>query len=370
MSRQILVAQYIRNHFLYNGSVANLILPGLIDPHVHLRDPGQTEKEDFYTGTTAALAGGYTTVLDMPNNKIPVTSEKILDEKIAIAKEKIVCAVGFFFGSMGDNLEEFEKVTGKVHGLKLYLDETTGNYVLPSEKLANIYQAWSSANGPILVHAEEKKVEAVITIVRKTGKRTHICHISLALELEMIIQAKQEGLPITCGVTPHHLFSIDNDEKHLGPFGKMKPPLRSKKDVAFLWKNLSAIDVIESDHAPHTIEEKQSSNPPYGVPGLETTLPLLLTATSENRLTIDDVIRLCHTNPAKIFGIKTDRETNVEIDPDSSFTIHQSSLLTKCRWSPFNGWKVKGNVIRVFIRGTKVFEEGKILAKPGFGRIL
>jgi len=141
-----------------------------------------------------------------------------------------------------------------------------------------------------------------------------------------------------------------------------------------LWKNLRYIDVIESDHAPHTIEEKEGKNPPFGVPGLETTLPLLLTAASEKRLTIEDIIRLCHTNPAKIFGIRqfdsSNYRTKVEADLSEKYTIENKSLLTKCKWSPFDGMKVKGKVKRVFIRGKKVFENGKVLVKPGFGEIL
>ena len=396
--------------------IGKLLLPGLIDPHVHLRDPGQTNKEDFYTGTAAALAGGFTTILDMPNNKIPITTLEILNEKIKIAKEKIVCDVGFHFGSLGDNVNEFEKVKNKVMGLKLYLNKTTGNFLINKHLLKTIFSAWQKTSNttsldsagvlkkPILVHAEDKMLNIVIKLVKKLGNKTHVCHISTASDLKQIIKAKREGLKITCGVTPHHLFLTENDVKRLGAFGKMKPQLASKKDQDFLWKNLKYIDVVESDHAPHTIEEKigkargdttgrapnsahlsetdgalvggkvgagpRALNVPFGVPGLETTLPLLLTAVSEKRLAIEDVIRLCHTGPARIFGVKTNSKTKVIVDLNSSFIIHNSSLFTKCGWSPFNGWKVKGKVLRVFIRGKKVFDNNKILAKPGFGKII
>jgi len=365
--------------------MSKLILPGLIDPHVHLRDPGQTQKEDFYTGTCAALAGGFTTILDMPNNKIPIATSAKLDEKIKIAKEKIVCDVGFYFGSLGDNLNEFPKVINKVAGLKLYLSLTTGGFIIDKNKLEQVFKVWQKISitpsldsagvlsyfeKPILVHAEDKMLDIVIKLAKKLGNKVHVCHISIIEDLKQIINAKEKGLKITCGVTPHHLFLAEHDVKRLGPFGKMKPPLQSKKDQEFLWKNLKYIDVIESDHAPHTIEEKRGKVPPFGVPGLETTLPLLLTAVSEKRLNIKDIIRLCHTNPAKIFNIKTDPETKIEIDPNSSFIIHNSSLFTKCGWSPFNGWKIKGRVKRVFIRGKKVFENGKILAKKGSGKVI
>lgn len=353
--------------------MAIIRLPGLIDPHVHLRDPGQIHKEDFYTGTCAALAGGYTTIIDMPNNKNPITTLERLKEKQIIAKEKIVCDVGFYLGSLGDNFNEFKKVKGRVMGLKLYLNETTGNFLIDKKILNDIFIAWDS-NKPILLHAEDEAVEYVIKVAKQTQKRVHFCHISTSFDLTQIIKAKEQGLPITCGVTPHHLFLTEAEGKLLGSLGKMKPPLRSKKDVAFLWKNLRAIDVIESDHAPHTREEKKGDPPPFGVPGLETTLPLLLTTVSQNRLKMEDIIRLCHDNPVKIFGIVCSNDSNhrskIEIDLNKRFTIENRNLFTKCGWTPFNGWKVKGKVIRVFLRGEKVFEDGKITAKMGSGHII
>ena len=343
-------------------------LPGLIDPHVHLRDPGQTEKEDFFTGTSAAVAGGYTTVFDMPNNKQPITTFERLKEKMSIAKEKILCDVGFYFGSLGDNFSEFEKVKKKAIGLKLYLNETTGNFLIDKQTIGTIFAAWNG--GVIAVHAEDDAVATVIAAVKKTGKRAHFCHISLASDLKQISQAKNEGLPISCGATPHHLFLTDADAKRLGPFGKMKPFLKSKKDVDYLWSHIDEIDVIESDHAPHTKQEKESENPPYGVPGLETTLPLLLTAVSEGRLAIDDIIRMCHTNPARIFDIAISENTYTEVDLNTKYSIRNTALFTKCAWSPFAGRKVTGKVVKTVIRGKTVFENGKILAKPGSGHIV
>jgi dihydroorotase-like cyclic amidohydrolase len=349
--------------------MAILTLPGLIDPHVHLRDPGQTEKEDFYTGTAAALHGGYTTLLDMPNNLLPVTSLERLEEKVASAREKIVCDVGFYFGSLGDNLDRFLQIQNSVFGLKLFLNHTTGDYIIDEEKLSAIYTAWPGKK-PILVHAEDKAVELVIRIIKETGKRTHICHVSNKFELDQIITAKEKGLPITCGVTPHHLFLSSEDEGVLGPLVKVRPPLRSREDVAYLWKHLRAIDVIESDHAPHLLEEKRSDNPPNGMPGLETALPLLLTAVSENRLSIDDVIRLCHTGPARCFGVPIHHNTNVTVDVHAAYEIKNENLFTKSKWSPFAGQKVRGKVRSVILRGTTVFENDKVLAAPGSGHLL
>ncbi len=351
-------------------------LPGLIDPHVHLRDPGQTEKEDFYTGSRAAIAGGFTTILDMPNNKIPITTLILLKEKIKIAKQKTACDIGFYFGSIGDNLEEFDKVKNLAYGLKLYLNQTTGGYIINEKLLRKIYKEWNRATRgkkPILLHAEEDVLQSVEKTLKETKHPTHICHVSSKKELTKIIQFKKEGLPITCGVTPHHLFLTEDDLKKAGPYGLMKPSLKTKHDQEYLWKNLQFIDIVESDHAPHTIDEKESVKPPFGVTGLETTLPLLLTAVAEKRLTINDIIRLCYTNPAKIFNIKFDysnNQTKVEVDLSRKYTIKNENLFTKCKWSPFNGWKAKGKVDTVFIRGIKVFENDRILTNPGSGKII
>lgn len=344
-------------------------LPGLIDVHVHLRDPGQTEKEDFLTGTSAALAGGFTTVLDMPNNKIPATSIEVLKEKQKIADKKIACDVGFYFGSMGENLKDFEKVYREVFGLKIYLNQTTGNYIVDEKVFKKICQAWPKGK-PILLHAESDVIGQMIEIAGQAGQRIHICHISSETEFQTIIDAKKKGYKVTCGVTPHHLFLTVDDEKKIANFGKMKPSLKSQKDVDFIWENLKYIDVIESDHAPHTIEEKNSEKIPFGVPGLETTLPLLLTAVSKNKLSINRLIELCFENPKHFFNIKTDKNTWIEVDTKEEYIIDNKKLLTKCGWSSFAGRKVKGKVKKVFIRGIKVFENGNILVKPGFGKVI
>lgn len=346
-----------------------ITLPGLIDPHVHLRTPGQSEKEDFTSGTKAALAGGFTTVLDMPNNSIPITTRALLKEKQALAKQQIVCDTGFYFGSLGENLDEFVNVQDGVMGIKIYLNQTTGNYRVDGRTFAEICERWSR-NLPILLHAEEDVLEEMIEIGHQAGQKLHICHVSSQKELEAVITAKQKGYLITCGVTPHHLFLNAEQGVDLGPFGTMKPVLRPQEDVTFLWDHLADIDVIESDHAPHTREEKQNENPPYGVPGLETTLGLLLTAVSQNKLTVADIIRLCHEVPAKIFAIPTDPETRVEIDENEKWTVKNNELFTKCQWSPFDGQELIGRVKRVYIRNTKVFEDGKIIATPGFGKVL
>lgn len=343
-------------------------LSGLVDPHVHLRDPGQTNKEDFFTGTSAALAGGFTTVLDMPNNVEPITTLERLEAKIAIARSRAVSDIGFHFGTLGDNFAEFPKVIDKVTGLKIYLNVTTGNFIIDKDKLVDIYKAWPGSK-PILLHAEDDVSELVGHTLKAVPKTTHVCHVSSRAELEFVIKAKDAGLPITCGVTPHHLFLTDKDTEQLGALGRMKPFLKPQADQDFLWQHLDYIDVIESDHAPHTWAEKEGANPPFGVPGLETTLPLMLTAEAEGRITRDQLLDRLHINPARIFGIATDDTTHIEVDMDE-YEIRNEEVLTKCGWSPFAGRRVVGKVTRTVLRGETVFENGKVLAEPGSGRIL
>jgi dihydroorotase-like cyclic amidohydrolase len=232
-----------------------------------------------------------------------------------------------------------------------------------------IFRSWPK-HLPILLHAEEATFEEALAVVKKYPRKTHLCHLSTKYELKKVIEAKESGLPVTCGVTPHHLFLTQADEKALGAWGKMRPPLRSARDVSFLWKHLQAIDCVESDHAPHSSEEKQSDEPPNGVPGLQTTLPLFLTAVSEDRLQMHDVIRLCHDGPAKIFNVRQGKGTFVEVDLQKKYTLDESTFHTKAGHSPFHGWNARGRVLRTYIREKKVFENGKILVPPGFGMVI
>jgi carbamoyl-phosphate synthase/aspartate carbamoyltransferase/dihydroorotase len=220
-----------------------------------------------------------------------------------------------------------------------------------------------------LLHAEDDVSEIVMRTLGSVSKQTHICHVSSQAELEFVMRAKEAGLPITCGVTPHHLFLTDKDAEKLGPYGHMKPFLKPAKDQKFLWDHLDAIDIIESDHAPHTKAEKDSDTPPFGVPGLETMLPLMLTAAEEGRLTHKQVIEKLHTNPAAIFNVAVDDTTSVEVDM-TEYIIKNEDLLTKAGWSPFAGRRVVGRVKTVHLHGKKVFANGKVLAKPGSGTIL
>ncbi|MDO8503654.1 MAG: amidohydrolase family protein [bacterium] len=346
-----------------------LKLPGLIDPHVHFREPGATHKEDFTTGSAAALSGGVVAVIDMPNNPTPTVDRLSLENKEEIAKNKSLCDYGFHFGaSPNDNTSEFEKVKDRVAGLKVYMNQTTGNLLIEDDQLIEkVFAAWPK-DKPLLVHAEEGTCEKALELAKKVGRRLHICHISLAHEIRLIKKAKEEGFPVTCEVTPHHLLLTQEDAKRLGPYGRMKPFLAGRTDVETLWENIDFIDMVATDHAPHTREEKESDTPPFGIPGLETAFPLMFTKVKEGRLQLQDLIRLMFDGPKKVFSIETAENTFIEVDPDEEYILSESDLKTKCGWSAFIGWKLRGGVKRVTIRGKLVYENGKILAKPGFGK--
>ncbi|MFZ2513073.1 MAG: amidohydrolase family protein, partial [Candidatus Saccharimonadales bacterium] len=268
-----------------------LRLPGLVDVHVHLREPGQTDKEDFASGTRAALAGGFTTVCDMPNNAEPITTPERLEAKIALASKKAVCDIGFHYGTLGDNLGTFAQAAKHAVGLKVYLNNTTGGYTLDPARLKEIYAAWPREQ-VVLLHTEEDTIDIAIESLETLDRPVHVCHMPSRAVLEKIIAAKQKGLPVTCGVTPHHLFLNEDDVPRLGVYGMMKPPLKTKADQEFLWGHLSDIDIFESDHAPHTHEDKAAGA--FGVPNLETTLPLLLKARAEGKITLEQIIDKCH----------------------------------------------------------------------------
>ena len=342
-----------------------LRLPGLVDVHVHLREPGQTAKEDFSTGTRAALAGGFTTVCDMPNNAEPITTPERLEAKIALASKKAVCDIGFHYGTLGDNLDTFAQAAKHAVGLKVYLNNTTGGYTLDPARLKEIYAAWPREQ-VVLLHTEEDTIDIAIESLEGLDRPVHVCHMPSRAVLEKIIAAKQKGLPVTCGVTPHHLFLTEEDVPRLGVYGKMKPPLQSRADQEFLWAHLSDIDIFESDHAPHTHEDKAAGA--FGVPNLETTLPLLLKARAEGKITLEQIIDKCHTKPSEIFGLSTDESTYVEVKMEP-YVIQNEGLQTKCGWSPFAGTEVPGRVQKVVLHGATVYENGEFLAVP-YGRTL
>lgn len=346
-----------------------ITLPGLIDVHTHLREPGATQKEDFETGTKAAIAGGYTTILDMPNNPIPTISEEALEQKIDLAKGRIYTDVGFNFGATPTNSHYYGQVKDKVFALKVYMNHTTGNLLMEDQKaLEDVFSKWPKGK-VVMVHAEGETLQKAVTLAKRFNQKLHVCHVASKKEIEFIRKAKRDGLEISCEVSCHHLFLTEIDAERLGPYGMMRPPLASEEDQKALWDNLDFIDMIASDHAPHTKEEKETPGKVVnGVPGLETSLPLLLTAVKIGKISLEKVIELTSKNPRRIFQVPNQPETEVEVDLEEKYQIDSKNLYTKCGWTPFEGIEVVGKIKKVVLRGKVVFEDGKISGP--FGKVI
>jgi carbamoyl-phosphate synthase/aspartate carbamoyltransferase/dihydroorotase len=349
-----------------------LKLPGLIDPHVHVREPGQTHKEDWDTATASALAGGVTMILAMPNTKPPIFDAETLDLALDAAKGKARCDYGQYLGAGPDNAAEVTRLAPKAAALKMYLDSTFGQLRLDDMTLwMEHFRLWPDGT-PIVTHSESRSMAAAIWMAQLFDKPIHIAHISLREEVLLIKEAKSHGVKVTCEVCPHHLFLSQDDIPDITQGhpsrGEVRPRLATQKDVEALWENLDVIDCFATDHAPHTLAEKDGENPPPGFPGVETMLPLLLTAVSEGRLTINDIIQRSVINPRRIFKLPEQSETWVEVDENAEYEIKATDLHSRCGWTPFEGWKVKSKVRKVVLREKTAFEDGKVLAEVGYGR--
>lgn len=363
-----------------------LKLPGLIDPHVHVREPGQTHKEDWDSATQAALAGGVTMILAMPNTKPPIFDAETLNLALDAAKAKARCDYAQFLGAGPDNAEILPALASKAAGLKMYLDSTFGELRLNDMTLWMPHFQKFPKDFPIVLHSESRTMAAGILFAAIYDRPIHIAHISLREEILLIKAAKERGIQVTCEVCPHHLFLTASslsgategstvEERHStsgfalrSGRSEVRPRLATQKDVDALWENLNVIDCFATDHAPHTVAEKDSENPPPGFPGLETLLPLLLTAVDQKRLTLDDIIQRSVINPRKIFKLPEQPETWIEVDEDATYEIRAADQVTRCGWTPFEGWKVKGKVRKVVLYGKTAFEDGKILIEQGYGR--
>ncbi len=378
-----------------------LILPGAIDSHVHFRAPGGESREDWLTGSRAAVSGGVTTVLDMPNNNPAAKTLHLLREKRRTAEKLSLCNFGFFLGAANDNAREIMKL--EKGAVKLYYGSSTGSLLTNEERMVKaIFEICRKKNLLVAVHAESESImnenmkrfrdhdnpnpkihseirsmecetEAVkelLGIQRKTGNRLHFCHISTAEAAGIITEAKEGNSNITFEVCPHHLFLSEADYKRLGNFAKVNPPLRTKKDCRTLWNFVKGgrVDIIATDHAPHTLEEKKRDywHAPSGIPSVENMLPLLLNECSKGEIPPEKIAQLVCENPAKIFGMKSKGHIKdgfdadlVVVDMQAERTIQNEKQYTKCRWSPYDGWRLKGWPVMAIVNGNIVFERGK-----------
>lgn len=345
-----------------------LEFPGLIDPHVHLREPGATHKEDFGSGTAAALAGGFTIVLAMPNTQPPLIDRESMKVAKSAASANAYCDYGIFLGAGAENVSVALSQANEVCGLKMYLDQTYGPLRLDSLGVLHDHVSRWPKERPIAAHAEGLSLAAILLLANMYSKPIHVCHVSRKDEIILIRRAKEMGYPVTCEVTPHHLFLSDEDIPDIGDGrSEVRPRLATKADQQALWENLDVVDCFATDHAPHTLEEKDSDNPPPGFPGLETALGLLLTAVNEGRLTIEDLVTRMFTNPRKIFHLPEQPETEVQVDLNATWDVRAGEFHSRSAWSPFEGMKLRGRVSKVILRGELVYQDGEIYAPKGYG---
>lgn len=393
----------------------HITLPGLIDPHVHLRDQKLAHKEDFISGTSAAAAGGVTTVLDMPNNN-PVTNDVVsLKKRIDFAKERVIVNVGFFSALPKEIKQISEIVEAGAVGFKIYFSKQIGGIdINDNQKLIETFKEIAKTKVPIAVHAEESKIieknkkelqkngkndintylqvhspkaekesiRCIVKLMKKTRVHMHFCHVSSSEGLDEIVIGKKSGLQISCEVTPHNLFLTSKKYNDFGYLGLTDPPLRTQRDTSALWKGLKQghINLIASDHAPHCLDEKNTSDlwdVKPGIPGLETTLLLLLKKVNDGSLTISELVRLTAEEPAKLFNLKNrgfikkgNSADLVIVNVKKKFKIDPSIFYSKAKYSPFNKTSGVGKPVKTFVNGRLIMEDGIIFSNSFFGSII
>jgi len=359
-----------------------LVLPTLIDPHVHFRTPGSQYKEDWKTGSLAALTGGITTVIDMPNNNPPTIDCKTLMAKKELINSQKDSKIKYYLylGATDNNLDEIKKCKNEIIGVKIFMGSSTGNLLIDKKEIQEkIFKKCAELNLLVAVHAEDettiqnnildlpnnkpsdhskirskkaaiKAVTQALQLSKKYKTKLYILHVSTAEEIKLIKKAKKKGVNVYAEVTPHHLFLNKNDYKTLGTKALVNPPLRTKKDNEALWNAIKTgiIDTIGTDHAPHTLKEKekQMGVAPGGLPSIENYLSLLLTAYDKGKITMEKIVELTHTNPQKIFGIPETKDL-VIVDLEKEKIIKNKKQKTKCLWTPYDGWIAKGLPIAI-----------------------
>ena len=376
------------------------ILPGVIDTQVHFREPGMTHKEDLETGSRAAVMGGVTAVFEMPNTRPPTVSAEALADKLERAEARMHCDHAFYIGGTRDNaakLGELERLPGCC-GVKVFMGSSTGDLLVDDEKTLGLIL--KNITRPAAFHSEDehrlrermseridgdpsshpkwrdeqaalRSTERLLRLARRAGKRVHILHVSTAQELPMLAANKDLA---SVEVTPHHLtLAAPEAYERLGTRAQMNPPVRDRSHREALWAALrdGTIDILGSDHAPHTLEEKAKPYPqsPSGMPGVQTLVPIMLDHVNRGRLSLERFVELSSHRPAELFGIAG--KGRIAEGYDADFTVvdmTQERVLaddwieSRCRWTPYHGVKVKGWPVCTIIRGNVVMREGQLLA--------
>lgn len=381
-----------------------LLLPGMIDPHVHLRSPGGEAAEDWDSGSRAAARGGVTALFDMPNTRPPTISQERLAEKRALAAASRV-DWGLYLGATAGNRAE---IGGNIAGVKVYMGSSTGDLLVhEEERLRETFRAAAAAGVPVALHAEDEGIirarmaeldgsedvsvhgwvrppEAAAEATRRalalgeeTGAALYFCHVSTAAELALLREAKAavssgrgaRKSPVWVEATPHHLFLDEEDLPRLGNYGKVNPPLRSPADRAALWEALldGTVDAIGTDHAPHPREAKERPymEAPSGMPGLEAALPLLLTAALAGRLPFRRLVEVTSANAARIFGVR--HGGWVLADAETEHALRPQEVLSRCGWSPYAGLPLRGWPVQVWVANGIAYDHGAF-GPSGLGR--
>ena len=356
----------------------NLVMPGVIDVHTHMREPGITYKEDFTTGSRACAKAGITTFYDMPNTIPTTTTLENLLEKKKLASEKAIVNFGFHFGgSKNDNVEEIKKVlsSGEANTVKIFMNVTTGEMLIEDDEILKKVFENSKL---VLVHAENEMIDKAIELNKNCGKGLYVCHIPSENELKKVINAKKNNElntkehPIYAEVTPHHLFlntEIRESTERNKMLLRMKPELREKSDNEFLWEaiNRGEIDTIGTDHAPHLISEKLKKIT-FGMPGVETSLALMINAFNEGKISLEMIQKLMCENPAKIMKIEKRGKLEegffadiIVVDTQKEWIVAvDDTIESKCGWTPYENWKLKGKNTLTIVNGEIVYKNGKI----------
>ncbi len=383
----------------------NYLMPGAIDDQVHFREPGLTHKGDIESESRAAVAGGITSFIEQPNTVPNAVTQEILEDKYQIAAQKSFANYSFMMGATNDNLEEVLKTNPKnVAGIKIFLGSSTGNMLVDNE--AVLEKIFSSTPMLIAVHCEDettiknnlaafkeqygddvpvtahnliRSAEAcyissskAVALAKRTGARLHIFHLSTAKEMELFTnKIPLEDKKITAEVCVHHLWFTDEDYKTKGNFIKWNPAVKTAEDRAELWKALNdgRIDVIATDHAPHTKEEKMQSylNAPSGGPLVQHAVVAMFEAHHQGKITVEKIVeKMCH-NPAKLFKIEKRgfiREGYhadlVIVNPSLPWSVKPENILYKCGWSPFEGYTFKSRITHTFVNGELVYNNFKV----------
>ena len=383
------------------------ILPGVIDSQVHFREPGATHKEDIHTGTKSAVMGGVTTIFEMPNTSPSTLFSKDIQDKIERASGKVdhagaFCDYAFFVGASDENIDELaeiEKMDG-CSGIKIFMGSSTGNLLVSDDSI--LKKVLESGTRRVAVHCEDETLlnsrkvfadrpdpalhpvwrneETAITatkrllkIAREVNRPVHVLHVTTAEEIEILKKNKDIA---TAEVTPNHLsFYAPNCYDELGTKVQQNPPIREKKHQDALWQGLrdGVIDVIGTDHAPHTLDEKNKiyPNSPSGMPGVQTLVPIMLDHVAKGKLSIERFVDLTSASPSRIYGIKGKGKIEKGFDADFTIvdlnkekTIKNEWIISKCGWTPFHGKKIKGWVVSTIIRGQIIMQNGEIRSKP------